>query len=68
LQPKKKSLSECTISETPQLYKLENLLKLKEKRHITICYSSGDDVQIQQLLEGVYDKNEIKNLENQGKY
>lgn len=60
--------SECTVSDNPQLYKLENLLKLKEKRQITICYSSGDDVQIQQLLEGVYDKGEIRDMENQGKY
>lgn len=57
--------SECTISDNPQLYKLGNLLKLKEKRQITICYSSGDDVQIQQLLEGVYYKGEINNMENQ---
>jgi hypothetical protein len=57
--------SECVVSETPQLYKLENLLKLKEKRPNAVCYSSGDDVSIQQLLEGVYDKNEINNMDNQ---
>ena len=58
----------CIISDAPKLYKLEELLQLKEKRSITICHISGDDVSIQHLLEGVYDKNEIRDMENQGRY
>ena len=60
--------SECKISETPQLYKLENLLKRRLKRPDTSCDVSGEDLMIQQLLEGVYDKGEIRDMENQGKY
>lgn len=60
--------SECTISDNPQLYKLENLLKRRLKRPDTSCDVSGEDLMIQQLLEGVYDKGEIRDMENQGKY
>jgi hypothetical protein len=60
--------SECKIIDTPQLYKLENLLKRRLKRPDTSCDVSGEDLMIQQLLEGVYDKGEIRDMENQGKY
>jgi internalin A len=56
--------SECVVSETPQLYKLENLLKRRLKRHDTSCVVSGEDLMIMQLLEGVYDKNEIRDMEH----
>ncbi len=63
--------SEC-VSNTvnPQLYKLENLLKLRSKgANIPLrCYDSAEEVFTQQLLEGVYDKMEIREMENQGKY
>ncbi len=60
--------SECVVSDTPQLYKLENLLKRRLKRPDHSCDISGEDLMIQQLLEGVYDKVEIRDMENQGKY
>ena len=58
----------CKDNDNPKLYKLEELLTLREKRKITICYTSGEDVEIQLLLEGVYDKNEIRDMDNQGKF
>ena len=55
--------SECTVSDTPQLYKLENLLKKRTKRPDTSCDDSGEDIMIQRLLEGVYDKSEMREME-----
>ena len=51
---------ECTVSEAPQLFKLDNLLKRRLKRPDTSCDVSGEDLMIQTLLEGVYDKGEIQ--------
>jgi internalin A len=55
--------SECVPSANPQLYKLENLLKRRLKRSDHSCDVSGEDLMIQQLLEGVYDKTEIREME-----
>jgi internalin A len=60
--------SKCSISDNPELYKLEKLLKRRLNRPDTSCDISGEDLMIQQLLEGVYDKIEIKDMENEGKY
>jgi internalin A len=62
--------SECGISETPELHKLEKLIKLRSKdKNLPIrCYESGEEVSTQDLLEGVYDKNEIVEKDNFGKY
>ena len=46
----------------------ENLLKRQLKRPDVSCDVSGEGLMIQQLLEGVYDKNEIRDMENQGEY
>ena len=51
--------SECVLSEEPQLYKLENLLKRRLKRSDHSCDVSGEDLLIQTLLEGVYETTEI---------
>jgi len=58
---------ECKNSEAPQLYKLTDLLKLRKKRPDARCFSSGEDVPIQMLLEGVYEKEEIKDFERETK-
>jgi internalin A len=58
--------SECCNSTNPRLYKLEDLLKLREKRNETLCYSSGEDIAIFHLLEGVYEESEIKNMGARG--
>jgi internalin A len=62
--------SECAISDTPELHKLEKLIKLRSKdKNLPIrCYESGEEVSTQDLLEGVYDKNEIVEKDNFGKY
>jgi internalin A len=60
--------SECVKNDNPQLYKLENLLKRRLKRPDTSCDVSGEDLQIQSLLDGIYDKGEIKDMENHGRY
>ncbi|WP_421799125.1 COR domain-containing protein [Haliscomenobacter sp.] len=57
--------SECIVSEEPQLYKLENLLKKSTKRKDTSCDSSGEDVLIQTLLEGIYDDQEIYSMKRE---
>ena len=54
--------SECLVSDNPQLFKLENLLKRSTKRKDTSCDFSGEDVLIKALLEGVYDQQEIRNM------
>lgn len=54
--------SECFVSDNPQLFKLENLLKRSAKRNDTSCDYSGEDVLIQTLLEGIYDHQEIRNM------
>jgi internalin A len=54
--------SECRKNAKPELYKLEKLLTLREKRAETVCYTSGEDISIFYLLEGVYEENEIKNM------
>ncbi len=62
---------ECQIADKPKLYKLEDLLELKRKSAIKKkpaikqCYS-GEFVSIEQLLEGIYDKQEIEQLEREG--
>lgn len=60
--------SECTISENPQLYKLDNLLKKRTKRPDTSCDISGEDLLIQDLLDGVYDRREIGIMGDQNNY
>lgn len=60
--------TECTISETPQLYKLDNLLKKRTKRPDTSCDISGEDLLIQDLLDGVYDRKEIGTMNDQNNY
>jgi hypothetical protein len=62
--------SECVRSDTPQLYKLENLLKLRSKgTNIPVrCFNSADEVFTQDLLEGVYDKIEIKEKDNENRF
>jgi hypothetical protein len=57
--------SDCRVSDTPQLYKLENLLKKSTKRKDTSCDSSGEDILIQRLLEGIYDKQEISHMKQE---
>ncbi|AEE54358.1 COR domain-containing protein [Haliscomenobacter hydrossis] len=57
--------SECAVSEHPQTYKLENLLKRQAKRKDTSCDFSGEDVMILALLEGVYDRTEIREMTQQ---
>jgi hypothetical protein len=58
--------SVCRNSANPELYKLDKLLKLREKRVETVCYSSGEDISIISLLEGVYDNSEIKDMGSRG--
>jgi internalin A len=62
--------SECVVSDTPQLYKLENLLKLRSKgTNIPVrCFNSADEVFTQDLLEGVYDKIEINEKDNENRF
>jgi internalin A len=60
--------SECEKSDNPQLYKLTNLLIRRLKRNDTSCDVSGEDLLIQSLLDGVYDKGEIREMENMGWY
>ena len=62
--------SECTISDNPELHKMEKLVKLRSKdKNLPIrCYESGEEVSTQDLLEGVYDKSEIVEKDNFGKY
>ena len=63
------SCRECQVSDNPQLFKLENLLKRNTKRKDTSCDFSGEDVLIQTLLDGVYDQTEIRNMTyEQGKF
>lgn len=57
--------SECRVSDDPQLYKLENLLIRSTKRKDTSCDSSGEDILIQTLLEGIYDQQEIYNMKRE---
>ena len=57
--------SKCSISDNPELYKLEKLLKRRLNRPDTSCDISGEDLMIQQLLEGVYDKKEISEMNDQ---
>lgn len=57
--------SECKISNDPQLYKLENLLKKSSKRIDTSCDFSGKDILIQTLLEGIYDQQEIYKMKRE---
>ena len=59
--------SVCLQSQTPELFKLEKLLSRKLKRPDTSCDVSGEDVMIQQLLEGVYDKEELKTFSGREK-
>ena len=54
--------SECLVSDTPQLFKLENLLKRSTKRKDSSCDFSGEDVLIQTLLEGIYNDQEIRSM------
>jgi GTPase SAR1 family protein len=54
--------SECLVSDNPQLFKLKNLLKRRTKRKDTSCDFSGEDVLIQTLLEGIYNKQEIRKM------
>ena len=60
--------SECEKSDNPQLFKLTNLLARRLKRNDTSCDMSGEDLLIQTLLDGVYDKGEIREMENMGRY
>jgi internalin A len=62
--------AECVVSDTPQLYKLENLLKLRSKgTNIPVrCFNSADEVFTQDLLEGVYDKIEINEKDNENRF
>jgi internalin A len=57
--------SKCSKSDNPELYKLQKLLKRHINRPDTSCDISGEDLMIQQLLEGVYDKNEITKMDHQ---
>lgn len=52
--------SECKDSNTPFTYKLTQLKKLKKGR--AYCNVQEDFVPLQQLLEGVYDPEEIKSF------
>jgi internalin A len=54
----------CKISDNPKLYPLDELLELKQESELKQC-TTGKMIPIQQLLEGVYDKNEINNMDNQ---
>jgi hypothetical protein len=47
---------------------MENQGKRRLKRPDTSCDVSGEEVSTQDLLEGVYDKNEIVEKDNFGKY
>lgn len=55
--------NECLKSSTPQLYKLENLLKKRTRRPDTSCDDSGEDVSIDRLLEGIYEQVEINDFQ-----
>ncbi len=54
--------SRCAISDEPELYKLEKLLKARKNRPDKSCDESGENVLIQTLLEGVYDTQEIRDM------
>ncbi|MFN0035091.1 MAG: COR domain-containing protein [Saprospiraceae bacterium] len=57
----------CQKAEKPYLHKLEKLLNLKlNRRKLTAeCGESGDDIRIDLMLEGVYEKAEIKKFEQE---
>ncbi len=57
----------CIISDNPKLYPLNDLLELKQESELKQCIT-GKMVSIQRLLEGVYDKNEIRDMDSQAKY
>ncbi|AEE54357.1 COR domain-containing protein [Haliscomenobacter hydrossis] len=54
---------ECLVSDTPQLFKLDDMLKLRSRNmHIPVrCYESAEEVSTQLLLEGIYEQQEIQN-------
>ncbi len=57
--------SACLKSPMPQLYKLENLLKLRRKGlSIPVrCYESAEEVSTQRLLESIYQNSEIEQFD-----
>ena len=57
----------CRKTENPKLYLLADLLELKQESDLKQC-TTGKMVSIQQLLEGVYDKNEIKAFDQKTKH
>ncbi len=54
--------SKCAVSDEPELYKLEKLLRARKTRPDKSCDESGENVLIQALLEGVYDTQEIRDM------
>lgn len=48
----------CQFVEIPKLYKLEELLELRQESDLKQC-TTGKMVPIQKLLEGIYDRKEI---------
>jgi hypothetical protein len=56
--------SDCRYSETPEVYVLKDLLKLMQRSTSRQCLT-GNNVSIQQLLEGIYDNKEINELTHQ---
>jgi len=59
----------CKNAEQPYLHKLDKLLNLKFNRNkpTAECGESGEDVRIQLMLEGVYEKSEIAGFERETK-
>ena len=59
----------CKNAEQPYLHELDKLLNLKFNRNkpTAECGKSGEDVPIQLMLEGVYEKSEIAGFERETK-
>ena len=59
----------CKNAGQPYLHKLDKLLNLKFNRNkpTAECGESGEDVRIQLMLEGVYDKSEISGFERESR-
>lgn len=59
----------CKNAGQPYLHKLDKLLNLKFKRNKSTaqCGESGEDVRIELMLEGVYEKSEIAGFERESR-
>jgi hypothetical protein len=61
--------STCKASENPHFYKYETLLKYEQKgKAKATCDISIDDVSVLGLLEGVFDKNKMRQISEQKRH